>query len=72
LKRLNDKVAVVTGSSRGIGKSIALAFAREGANLVVNRITSEDKARDVVSEIRAFLVILLAMSPLRKKRRRIN
>jgi 3-oxoacyl-[acyl-carrier protein] reductase len=53
LKRLSDKVAVVTGSSRGIGKSIALAFAREGANLVVNCVTSEGKARDVVSEIRS-------------------
>jgi 3-oxoacyl-[acyl-carrier protein] reductase len=53
LKRLNDKVALVTGSSRGIGKSIALAFAREGANLVVNCVTSEGKARDVVSEIRS-------------------
>jgi 3-oxoacyl-[acyl-carrier protein] reductase len=52
LKRLNDKVAIVTGSSRGIGKSIALAFAEEGAKLVVNCIISEDKARDVVSEMR--------------------
>jgi 3-oxoacyl-[acyl-carrier protein] reductase len=53
LKRLNEKVAIVTGSSRGIGKSIALAFAREGANLVVNCILSEDKARNVASEIRS-------------------
>jgi 3-oxoacyl-[acyl-carrier protein] reductase len=53
LKRLNGKVAIVTGSSRGIGKSIALAFAREGANLVVNCIISEGKARKVVSEIRS-------------------
>lgn len=53
MKRLNEKVAIVTGSSRGIGKSIALAFAREGANLVVNCILSEDKARNVASEIRS-------------------
>lgn len=53
LKRLSGKVALVTGSSRGIGKSIALAFAREGANLVVNCIISEDKARNVASEIRS-------------------
>ena len=33
---LNGKVAIVTGASRGIGRHIALAFAREGANLVVN------------------------------------
>lgn len=33
---LNGKVAIVTGASRGIGRQIALAFAREGADLVVN------------------------------------
>ena len=33
---LNGKVAIVTGASRGIGRHIALAFAREGADLVVN------------------------------------
>jgi 3-oxoacyl-[acyl-carrier protein] reductase len=53
LKTLNRKVAIVTGSSRGIGRSIALAFAREGANLVVTCVISEDKARVVVSEIRS-------------------
>jgi NAD(P)-dependent dehydrogenase (short-subunit alcohol dehydrogenase family) len=34
--KLNNKVAIVTGSSRGIGKAIALAFAKEGADIVVN------------------------------------
>ncbi len=33
---LRDRVAVVTGASRGIGKQIALDFAREGAHLVLN------------------------------------
>ncbi len=49
--RLKDKVAIVTGSSRGIGREIALAFTREGAIVVVNYVYSEDKASEVVEEI---------------------
>jgi 3-oxoacyl-[acyl-carrier protein] reductase len=49
--RLKDKIALVTGSSRGVGRAIALAFAREGANVVVNYLRSEEKARQVVLEI---------------------
>jgi len=49
---LKDKVAIITGSSRGIGRAIALAFAKEGANLVINYIRSKEKAEEVVSEIK--------------------
>ncbi len=50
--RLKEKVALVTGSSRGVGKAVALAYAREGANLIINYTSSKDKAEEVVSEIK--------------------
>lgn len=49
--RLHDKIALVTGSSRGIGRAIALEFAKEGANVVVNYSKSENDAKSVVQEI---------------------
>jgi NAD(P)-dependent dehydrogenase (short-subunit alcohol dehydrogenase family) len=48
--RLKDKIAVITGAGRGIGRDIALAYAREGAHVVVNDIdpvTAEATAKDV-------------------------
>ena len=51
--RLLDKIAVVTGASRGVGKAIALAYAREGANVVVNYASNEAAADQVVREIEA-------------------
>jgi 3-oxoacyl-[acyl-carrier protein] reductase len=49
--RLKGKVSIVTGASRGIGRAIALAFAQEGAGLVVNYCQSEDQADQVVKRI---------------------
>ncbi|HTZ76930.1 MAG TPA: 3-oxoacyl-ACP reductase family protein [Stellaceae bacterium] len=51
--QLRDKTAIVTGSSRGIGRAVALRFAREGAKVVVNCVASKDKAEAVAGEIRA-------------------
>lgn len=51
--KLDGKVAVVTGASRGIGKAIAETFAREGADVVVNYVKSADEAREVVNGIKA-------------------
>src|SRR5919107_1532860 len=48
--RLENKVAVVTGSSSGIGAAIALAFAREGAAVVVNYSRREDAAQKVLQQ----------------------
>ncbi len=49
--KLKNKVALITGSSRGIGKAIAIQFAKEGATVVVNYIKHEDKAKETVKEI---------------------
>src|SRR5690625_2388477 len=50
---LKGKNALVTGSSRGIGKEIALALGRRGANVAVNYAGSEAKAEEVVQELQA-------------------
>jgi 3-oxoacyl-[acyl-carrier protein] reductase len=50
--RLAGKRAIVTGSSRGIGAEIAKAFAREGADVVVNHRSSGDEAARVADTIR--------------------
>lgn len=49
---LQNKVAVVTGASRGIGRAIAVSIAKEGAFVVVNYNGSAQKAADVVAEIK--------------------
>lgn len=46
-----DKVCIITGSSRGIGKGIATAFAKEGANIVINFRSQEDAAKETAEEI---------------------
>ena len=50
--KLNDKVVIITGASRGIGRAIAKRFAQEGAKVVINYNKSEDKASRLVDEIR--------------------
>ena len=49
--KLKDKVALVTGSSRGVGKAIALAYAKEGAKVMVNYTSNEKAANEVLETI---------------------
>ena len=46
--------AIVTGGSRGIGRAIALELAKRGANVGINYVTNETKARETLSEIEKF------------------
>ncbi|WP_031293558.1 3-oxoacyl-[acyl-carrier-protein] reductase [Leptolyngbya sp. Heron Island J] len=48
---MQDQVAIITGSSRGIGKAAALALAAEGASVVINYARSSTAADEVVAEI---------------------
>ncbi len=52
-KPLNGKTALVTGSSRNIGKAIALEFAKAGANLVINTLQDREAAEEVANEVEA-------------------
>jgi glucose 1-dehydrogenase len=52
--RFEGKNAIVTGASRGIGRAVALALAREGANIAVNYYSHTDEAEEVAKEIESF------------------
>jgi len=44
--RLTDKVAIITGGDSGIGRAVAIAFAREGADVIISYLSENDDAKD--------------------------
>ncbi|MBA3944068.1 MAG: 3-oxoacyl-[acyl-carrier-protein] reductase [Herpetosiphonaceae bacterium] len=52
--RLDGKIALVTGASRGIGRAIALELAHAGASVSINYLSAEDEAQAVADEIAKF------------------
>lgn len=54
MKKLSNRVAVVTGGSRGIGKGIALAFAKEGADVAFTYHSNQEAAKNTKAEIEQF------------------
>jgi len=51
--RLTDRIAIVTGADSGIGRAVALAFAREGADVVIGYLNSEADARHTAEVVQA-------------------
>jgi 3-oxoacyl-[acyl-carrier protein] reductase len=49
--RLDGKIALVTGASRGLGRTIAIGFAKEGADVVVSYLNNEKAAKETANEI---------------------
>ncbi|MGL5795082.1 MAG: SDR family NAD(P)-dependent oxidoreductase [Waterburya sp.] len=50
MESLKEKVAIITGSSPGIGRAIATRLAKEGATVVINYFHSADKAETAIPE----------------------
>ncbi|MFA5713545.1 MAG: 3-oxoacyl-[acyl-carrier-protein] reductase [Bacteroidales bacterium] len=62
MKLLEGKVALITGAARGIGKSIALRYAQEGANIAFTDLKIEQEGEATKREIEAYGVKVLAIA----------
>src|SRR6202007_2290442 len=54
MQLLSGKTAIITGASRGIGHGIALAFAKQGANVAFTYLSSDEKAKTLEAELAVF------------------
>lgn len=58
---LNNKVALITGGSRGIGKEIALELAKNGVNIAITYANNLQKAKEVLDDIKSYEVKAVAI-----------
>ena len=61
MKKLENRVAVITGGSRGIGRGIAVEFAKNGADVVISYHSNEAAAKEVVEECEGYGVKAIAV-----------
>ena len=52
MDKLSGKVALITGASRGIGRAIAIEFARQGANVIINYSADDEGAKETLEEVK--------------------
>ncbi|MEO8720701.1 MAG: 3-oxoacyl-[acyl-carrier-protein] reductase [Ginsengibacter sp.] len=60
MKLIENKVAIITGGSRGIGEAIALKFAENGAHIAFSYVSSDEKAKALEEKLHAFGVKAIA------------
>ena len=67
IMNLEDKVAIVTGASRGIGRAISIALARKGAKVVINYAKNENAAMKTLEECQKFSSGIVFKADVRRR-----